>query len=292
MDAKENEQKPRLRVVVTGAHSGIGQDLIKRLVEEGATVVGVITPWYKPGALYTSGNRVEYYPLDLRGSLPPEMVECCQDANVLVHLAWVRPNNTFDATADNKLIYGNTRAILPDDIVTVFMSSVCATLDNASNYGQAKFALGQSMPTDRTIEVIAGLVRSEPAFGPYLALQNFVCGLHIRFTFLPSPMALLSSFEQVMEALVHATLNFDTCPRIVSAYDAVPVRLNDLIREILKANMVAALPLPVPTGLALAILYVARRLLPWVAVSDRLITLLTVSPKAVEARLNFVQGIE
>ncbi|HHH45301.1 MAG TPA: hypothetical protein ENK49_14305 [Gammaproteobacteria bacterium] len=284
MDKIEKQAPAGPAVVITGAHSGIGQQLIERLAGSSTKVLGLVTPWCNTGGLVLS-EQVEYLPCDLREPLPPAMAERCRNGRILVHLAWARPKSTFDAIPDNVKIFNHIRAALPDGVKTVYMSSVCATPANPANYGQAKYHLGQQMDPANTVEIIAGLLRSEPAIGPYLALQDFVCKLHARFMFLPSPLALVARPEQVMDALVNAVLNFDACPRILPAYDPEPVRLNDLIANILAEKGITGIPLPVPTGLVLGLLYLARRLVPGVPISDRLITLLTVSPSELAARI-------
>ena len=277
-------------MVITGAHSGIGQQLIERLIGEHVSVLGLVTPWCKAPGLLTHGDLVEYVPCDLREPLDDQITQQALDAQILVHLAWARPKNTRDATRDNITIYDNVRAALPDGIKTVYMSSVCATADNPSNYGQAKYHLSQRIGAENMVEIIAGLVMSEPAIGPYLALQNFVCGLHAAFKFLPSPPALLAKPGQVIDALVNAVLDYDNCPRIMAAYDPEAVRLNDLIANILKEKNVAAIPVPVPTGVTVAMLYLVRKLIPGLAISDRLITLFTVSPVSLAKRMKAETG--
>ncbi|MDV7340867.1 hypothetical protein RYZ26_14770 [Terasakiella sp. A23] len=274
-----------VKVVVTGAHSGIGQDLIKSVCEKGVEVLALITPWAKQDGLYQKDGSVIYIPCDLQKTVPADIVDQCKDAEILVHLAWARPKDVSKATSDNLDLYQNLTTALPDDIKTVFMSSVCATDVNPSYYGQAKFALAQKMDRSRTVEIIAGLVMSEPAMGPYLALQNFVCKLHGAFKFLPSPMAVVADADQVMQALEKSVLDFDNCPRLVAAYRPEAVRLNDLIVDILKVKKVSGLPIPVPNGLTVAMLYLVRKLVPSMSIADRLITLLTVSPEAVEKRV-------
>jgi len=284
---KEMQNQPNLgpRIVISGAHCGIGQELIKVLAPHGSSVLGLVTPWAEMADLAAPEGLTEYLKCDLREPLPPAIARRLQDAEVFVHLAWARPGKSADAVRENINMFSNVQAALPPGIKTVYLSSVCATQDNPSHYGQSKYHLSQILDPDNTVEVIAGLVRSEPAVGPFLALQNFVCTLHTRFYFMPSPMAFMASSQQVMDALSRAVLTFDTCPRLMPAFAPEPVRLVDLLADILTSRGVSYVSLPVPTGLALGVLYALRKVLPSVAIIDRLITLLTVSPEAIAARL-------
>lgn len=285
MNAQDNSTDEQPLVVITGAHSGIGQQLIERLIRARVPVVGLVTPWCPQAGLYAVDGLVEYVPCDLRQAVPRDVIERCAKARILVHLAWVRPKHSADASRYNVTIYDHVRAALSTDVKTVYMSSVCATADNPSHYGQAKYRLSQHIGAANMVEILAGLVMSEPAFGPYLALQNFVCTLHAAFKFLPSPAALVAKPGQVMEALTSAVLQFDACPALVAAYDPAPVRLNDLIRKMLRDKGVWAVPVPVPLRLTLTVLYGVRKLVPGMAISDRLITLLSVNPASLQARV-------
>lgn len=281
MNEMKNQHNRALRVVITGAHSSIGQQLIKALLENNVHVLGIVTPWADVDGLHP----VKYHKCDLRDSMPQEVSAQCDKADILVHLAWARPSNSFEACSENIAMYTNLMTGLPKNIKTVYMSTVCATSDSKSNYGQAKYQLSQHMNEKKSVEIIAGLLESEPAAGPFLALQNFVCKLHMRFKFAPSPLALMSTSDQVMKALLNSVLNFETCARLVPAYEPQPVRLVDLISGILSKNHISNVPVPVPTELVLSLLFGVRKTMPGWAMSDRLITLLTVSPSSIATRL-------
>ncbi len=98
-------------------------------------------------------------------------------------------------------------------------------------------------------------------------------------------MAVVADADQVMQALEKAVLEFDDCPRLLAAYRPDAIRLNDLIVDILQTKKVSGLPIPVPNGLTVALLYGVRKLLPSLSIADRLITLLTVSPESVAKRM-------
>jgi|GEM_PF-6170683 len=285
MSAQDKLIESKHPVVITGAHSGIGQQLIERLKVENIRVIGLVTPWCDRKGLHEAENLIEYVSCDLSKALSSEIVARCKNAEILVHLAWARPKKSRDAARDNVVIFDNVLKALPMDIKTLYMSSVCATPDNPSYYGQAKYHLAQTIKTSKSVEIIAGLVRSEPAIGPFLALQNFVCKLHGAFKFLPSPAALVAHPDQVMDALVKGVLDFNSCAPIVIAYDPVELSLNELIVDILKEKSVWGVPLPLPTKLILHVLYMIRKLMPGMAITDRLITLLSVSPEALAQRI-------
>ncbi|NVK18535.1 MAG: hypothetical protein HWE30_07575 [Methylocystaceae bacterium] len=272
-----------LKVAITGAHSGIGQDLIKSLCGKEVRVVALVTPWSKQDGL-VQHHCVTYLACDLSEEIADDQASLLKDCDILVHLAWARPKKVTNALADNLTLYDNIKAALSNEVKTVFMSSVCATPHNPSCYGQAKYGLAQCLDRDKTVEIIAGLVRTTPAMGPYLALENFVCKLHGAFKFLPSPQAIVADGGQVMAALKKAVLDFDNCGRFIRAYDPAPIRLNDLIKDILKEKQVTGLPIPVPAGLTVWGVKLVRKILPGLSISDRLITLLTVSPEDLEHR--------
>jgi hypothetical protein len=145
---------------------------------------------------------------------------------------------------------------------------------------------------DNSVEIIAGMLVSDPPFGPYMVLQKFVCKLRGRFIFVPSPLCLTTSSDQVIESLVGALFNFDASHRILRGFIEKPVYLNDLIRNILAADRRYGFPLIIPTNFTIKILLLMRFIFPGIQIADRLITLLTVSPKDVLLRLKTNSRVE
>ena len=277
--------KSAKQVVITGAHSAIGQKLIGRLRHDELHIVGIISPWGKTAGLVIDEARINYIPHDLSMPLDGALLQACRDADCLVHLAWARPNSARKSTERNLRFYDNLKQAIDGDARQVFMSSVCATETNRSYYGQAKYAVAQAMESEQTIEIIAGLVTSSPPSGPYKALGDFVAKTRCRYTFLPSPISLISTEIKVIDALVEAVTALHIRRRIVPAYDPEPILLNALVKKILTDHGKMGLSVPVPSRPALFLLTAMRALLSGVPIIDRLITLLSVSPKDIEERV-------
>ena len=280
-----NIAKYKNPIVLTGAHSGIGQLLIKELISEKIRVFGIVSPWGITDDLELCDDLVEYVKIDLSKTIPEKFMKLFQDTELLVHFAWARPNNSFKAIAANKEIFENLSTLLNDKSKIIFMSSVCATPINLSNYGKAKYHISQFIKEYQCVEIITGLLISKPAIGPFELLNKFIKKFHIKFLFIQSPLCLVSSIDQVMDVTMNAILRFNNSNAIFKAYDPQPVPLNVIINNILKCKNIISIPLLIPTKLTLNFLCIARSLLPGFRIIDRLITLLSVSPKDLKIRL-------
>ena len=84
-------------IIISGAHSSIGQLLVQRLISRELSIIGIVSPWAIKDNLITDGRFVKYLYYDLNKSLPDDFKIKFMHSTYFVHLAWARPKNTFEA---------------------------------------------------------------------------------------------------------------------------------------------------------------------------------------------------
>ncbi|MGH9946282.1 MAG: hypothetical protein ACRD6X_03690, partial [Pyrinomonadaceae bacterium] len=78
------------RVVLTGAHSYLGQKLLAYLLEKGGCeVAAFITPWASENGLF-KGEGIRYLKADLTLVLDDDAVDAVRKADRVLHFAWIR----------------------------------------------------------------------------------------------------------------------------------------------------------------------------------------------------------
>jgi len=272
-------------IAITGAHSLIGQMLVRHLAADRRPILGLVTPWTDTGVLARPHDRVEYIASDLRLGLPITPREQVKACGTVLHLAWARPADPRRAAAENTAILDTLLDAMDSGARLIFLSSVSATSDSPSFYGKSKFAVAERLRSrPNTVEIIAGLMRSDPPMGPYKVLHDTVLKLPLRPVFLPAPTAFLAS-EDILFAAIDQALAQPTPTGPVAAFDPATSDLNTVLRDIVRTAGRNPPPVPVPTPLINTLLGLAQGIRPGLAILDRLRTLLGVSKTGVAARL-------
>jgi nucleoside-diphosphate-sugar epimerase len=172
------------RIVVTGAHSYLGQKVLRHLADLGGTQISAfITPWAETdGLLQLPG--VNYLKADLRKKLEAEPARAIRDADHVLHFAWVRGKEQEKILEENLLMYRNIREMLSDPGKLVFISSVAASPATLSTYGKTKFQAANEIGKDGAVILVTGLIVDKEPKGPYKLLVDVVKKLpfSIRFT--------------------------------------------------------------------------------------------------------------
>ncbi|MEM7502623.1 MAG: NAD-dependent epimerase/dehydratase family protein [Pseudomonadota bacterium] len=167
-------------VLITGAGSYLGQQTIHDLLS--ATdwaVVAVGSPRLELAHCVPAGERLRYLSEDL--SEPSAGLKSALAAvDVVIHLAWVRHPLANTAIEINTAIVDELLDGRSAQAKLIFMSSVAASPNAHSSYGQAKFALAEHVARAGGIVLTCGLVCAEQPQGPYKQLVGAVDRLPVR----------------------------------------------------------------------------------------------------------------
>ncbi|MFL6467642.1 MAG: NAD-dependent epimerase/dehydratase family protein [Pyrinomonadaceae bacterium] len=172
------------KIVVTGAHSYLGQKLLKHLLEIGGfDVAAFITPWSKEVDLVT-GTGVTYFKVDLREQLVDQAASAVSNAERVLHFAWIRGKDEKSVLNDNLKMFENLRQNITRPEKLIFISSVAASPETLSAYGRTKFKMAQELSKYGAVILVTGLIVDKDPKGPYKLLVNVVkkFPLSVRFT--------------------------------------------------------------------------------------------------------------
>jgi nucleoside-diphosphate-sugar epimerase len=175
---------PGKRVVVTGAHSYLGQKLLQHLLNIGGfEIEAFITPWADEAEL-VEGDGVTYYRVDLREKLPDEAATALSKADHVLHFAWIRGNDEEKVLGGNLKMFENLRGHISSPEKLVFISSVAATPETLSAYGKTKFRAANELAKYGAVILVTGLIVDSEPMGPYKLLVSVVKKLpvSVRFT--------------------------------------------------------------------------------------------------------------
>tara|TARA_Y100000590_G_C15704831_1_gene1008170 strand:- start:1014 stop:1862 length:849 start_codon:yes stop_codon:yes gene_type:complete len=264
-------------IIISGAHSSIGQLLIQNLKNRSVNIIGIITPWGNTDKLIKKDTFIEYICCDLNRPLSDNLKIKFKNSTIFIHLAWARPKISFEALKINENMFFNVLASLPKEIKIIYISSVVSNKYSISNYGKAKYNLSQILKDYNTVEVIIGLVVSKPAKGPYKLFRDFLNSSFLTFSFRPSPICFLSSTEQIINGIINSIYYFEKNKPVIKAFDLESITLNKLINDIKSERNSFVFSIPIPTNIVIKLLLLLRNLFFRVAIFDKLITLLTIS---------------
>ncbi len=234
------------RVVVTGAHSRIGQAVVQRLCSApDVAVTCVVTPWSRPHGMFP--GVAEVIAADLTQAFPETLRRSLAEADVVVHLAWLRDTTPEHAIALNKEIVSGLTSEMASPERLIVLSSVGASPGAKSAYGQAKWAVAQQVEVSGGTVLVCGLVMSEPSFGPYALLAHTVTRLPVRPRFCWDKVPVyLNPLDDVCGAVLACALQ----PLAGGSYRTYPLPATDLndVLDGLEAKGRTWRPvLPVPT---------------------------------------------
>jgi nucleoside-diphosphate-sugar epimerase len=162
------------KVVLTGAHSYLGQKLLSHLLTNGGyELAAFITPWANDSGLAT-GEGIRYVKADLTEPLSDESASFVREADRVLHFAWIRGKSEDDVLESNLAMLANLQAHLSRPETLVFISSVAASPNTLSRYGRTKFKIANKLLEDGAIVLVTGLIVDKEPKGPYKLLVDVV----------------------------------------------------------------------------------------------------------------------
>jgi len=127
------------RVVLTGAHSYLGQKLLRHLTEKGGyEIAAFITPWAKTDGLFEA-DGIRYISADLTKPLEETAAAEVKAADRVLHFAWLRSGSKDEILKVNLSMIKNLQQHISRPEALFFISSVPASPETLSLYGQATF---------------------------------------------------------------------------------------------------------------------------------------------------------
>ena len=247
-------------VVVTGAHSYLGQKLLEHLSAIGGfKIAALITPWAnEDGLIHNVG--ITYFKADLREALQANVAALVRNADRIMHFAWKRGKDEEKVLDDNRRMFENVKEHISSPDKLVFISSVAASPNTLSTYGKTKFKMAQQLSVYGAIILVTGLIVDKEPKGPYKLLVSVVKKFPFSVRFTKNSVKVYpirtDDFLNGIVTILKEPISSGT----YRLYPSDAADINDFLAQLEKRYSRFRVPLPISYGLALGILKSTRRL--------------------------------
>ena len=247
-------------VVVTGAHSYLGQKLLEHLSAVGGfDVTALITPWADEDGLI-KGDHITYFKADLQEALPEKEAARVRTADRVLHFAWIRGKDEDKILDENRRMFENLKEHISSPDNLVFISSVAASPDTLSTYGKTKFKMAQELSKYGAIILVTGLIVDKEPKGPYKLLVSVVKKIPFSFRFTKNSVKVYPiRTDDFLNAIV-AILSAPVSSGSYRLYPSNAADINDFLDRLEKKYLRTRVPLPISYKLALGLLRSTHRL--------------------------------
>ena len=263
------------KVVVTGAHSYLGQKLLEHLVGIGGfEIAAFVTPWASEDGLIT-GEGICYHKVDLREELTAEAAAAVSSADRVLHFAWVRGHDEETILDANLKMFQSLKKHIARPDSLVFISSVAASPETLSTYGRTKFKAANEMVDYGAVVLVTGLIVDKEPKGPYKLLVSVVKKLPLSVRFTRNSVKVYpirtDDFLKGIETVL-------TQPVSAGSYRLYPTDasdINEFLKQLEARYRSVRVPFPVSYGLTMGALKFFRQigLLP-ASLGEKLLTFL------------------
>jgi len=242
----------RKKIVLTGAHSYLGQKLLSHLLQIGGfEVAAFITPWAESDGL-VSGDCVRYLKADLTQELPEEAANAVHVAGRVLHFAWIRGKNEDEVLESNLTMLANLQKHLARPEALVFISSVAASPNTLSRYGRTKFTIANKLLDDGAIVLVTGLIVDKVPKGPYKLLVDVVKKFPLSVRFTANSVKVYPIRTDDFLSAITTVLNVDLRSGSYRVYPSNAADLNEFLEQLEKKYRRGRLRLPVSHKLSVS----------------------------------------
>jgi len=240
------------RIVLTGAHSYLGQKLLAHFSEKGGyEIAAFITPWAKESSLFANGG-IRYIKADLTKPLDEVAAEEVKVADRVLHFAWVRSGSKDEILKVNLSMIENLQIHLSRPEALVFISSVAASPKTLSRYGQTKFEIANQLREFGATILVTGLIVDKEPRGPYELLVKVVKKLPFSVRFTKNSVKVYPIRTDDFLNAIEVVLSEDIATGLYRIYPTRPDDINDFLAELEKKYVRSRLKIPVPYGFSMS----------------------------------------
>jgi nucleoside-diphosphate-sugar epimerase len=239
------------KIVLTGAHSYLGQKLVSDLLNIGGfEVTAFITPWAESDGL-VSGVGIRYLKADLTQQLSGDAAHAVHEADRVLHFAWIRGKDEGEVLESNLTMLANLQRHLARPETLVFISSVAASPNTLSRYGRTKFTIANKLLEDGAIVLVTGLIVDKEPKGPYKLLVDVVRKLPLSVRFTPDSVKVYPIRTDDFLSAIITVLNADAASGSYRVYPSNAADINEFLEHLEKKYRRGRLKLPVSYKLGL-----------------------------------------
>jgi len=233
------------KVVLTGAHSYLGQKILLHLSTIGGfEVAAFITPWAKEDVLVT-GEGISYLKADLTKPLSDEAAGLVRDADRVLHFAWIRGKNEDELLESNLAMLNNLQEHISRPESLVFISSVAASPETLSRYGRTKFKIANKLVEYGAIVLVTGLIVDKDPKGPYKLLVDVVKKYPFSVRFTANSVKVYPIRTDDFLTAIDKVLNVDLPGGSYRVYPSNAADINEFLEQLEKKHQRGRVKLPV-----------------------------------------------
>lgn len=171
-------------MLLTGAHSFLGREVLKHLLQHSDfELTAFVSPRWRSEATPKASARLKYLVADLTQPLTEEVQREIFRSDRLIHFAWVRGTDRVTVLKLNQKMVDSLLRALGQPEKFCLISSVAASSDAKSVYGQTKYEVMTQVRQKGGISLVCGLVMSQPSQGAHGMLVKFIQSLPLSVRF-------------------------------------------------------------------------------------------------------------
>jgi nucleoside-diphosphate-sugar epimerase len=233
------------KVVLTGAHSYLGQKLLSHLSTIGGfEVAAFVTPWAKEDGLVT-GEGICYLKADLTEPLSDEATALVRGADRVLHFAWIRGKDEDELLECNLAMLNNLQEHISRPESLVFISSVAASPETLSRYGRTKFRIANKLVEYGAIVLVTGLIVDKDPKGPYKLLVDVVKKYPFSVRFTENSVKVYPIRTDDFLSAIVTVLNTELPGGSYRVYPSNAADINEFLEQLEKRHQRGRVKLPV-----------------------------------------------
>ena len=279
-----------MKILLTGASSDTGLKLTKKLIEnlnnfDELYLITNSNPIVQKKDLNKS-DKIKIINQKLLNTYENEMNNALKKIDILIHIAWIRPNKPSRTTDLNingiKKISNN----LNKRAKVIYLSSVSGIPSAMSFYGKSKFETSKILFNSYdTCLFVCGLIITDNKNSPFFYLKRTIEKMPLLIKFGNKIRILYTDSDNVITEIYNKIFNFKK--GIHKLYNDEDVTLDDFI----KINFDLKKKIYINLGLFINLFLIFLKFINYIPfinkITDRLITLLTNDKKKTD---EFVEG--
>ena len=267
-----------MKILLTGASSNTGLRITKKLIEN-LDNFSELTLLSSSSSISEKINVSKYDKIkiinqNLLNPFQDKLKLSLNNIDILIHIAWIRPNNPSNSVDINTKAVKKILENLNKKAKVIFLSSVAGIPNSLSHYGKSKFQISKIFFNHcEAIILVCGLIITDNKKTPFYFLKNLLENMPFLMKFGSKIKVLYTDSNIVVNVINDKIINFEK--GIFRLYNNEDISLDEFAKKKFKLKQKISINLSLIIKL---FLFVAKYLnyIPWInKIVDKFITLVT-----------------
>jgi len=202
-----------MKILLTGASSDTGLKITKKIIENSNNFEQLILLSSSP-ALFEKADikkseKIKIIHQNLLEPFNDKLKLILSDVDILVHLAWIRPNNSLNAIDYNRQVAQKFLDHISKKTKIIFLSSISGYPKSLSYYGKSKFKVSEIFYNNReTCVFVCGLIITDKENTSFYMLKKLFEKLPFLIKFGDKTKVLFAESDQVLKEIYNKIFDF------------------------------------------------------------------------------------